>query len=74
MPSIKDKCPECEHESITIKVIEHRFEYGADTNSAWLSATVPVFVCDNPDCKLEYLDQCGSALIDHAIAKHLGKS
>lgn len=65
--SDSDHCPDCGHRAVDLKVVEHLFEYNDGQNAATLNATLPVFVCKHNDCGLEWINECGEALIEYAI-------
>lgn len=67
--SDSDQCPECGHRSVTLGVVEHAFEYGDGQHIARLKATLPAFKCSH--CKFGWINECGQALIEHAITQHL---
>jgi transcription elongation factor Elf1 len=64
-----ERCPSCGHEQISLKVIDHLFEYNNDYYSVKLKTTLPVFVCGH--CKLEFINECGQALMEHAIVNYI---
>lgn len=71
-PTCDEICPSCDSALVILTVVDHMFEYGdvhAGHKVILLRATLPVFTCGK--CGSSWLNECGAALKDYAVHKHL---
>lgn len=65
-----ETCPDCGSANVRERVVEQKFQYGRSEDQVTLSATLPVFECQ--ECGYQYFDERGEAARHDAVCRHLG--